>query len=284
MERGYAIDRDAVSATVSEDGGALRTVTVDGRALLDPDLPCAGWVLAPWPNRIRDGRYTFDGVEHHLPLSEPARRNAIHGLVAERRWERVAQGPGSVDLRCDLPPSPGYPYVLALRTRYTATDRGVRAEHEVENVGQRTAPFAFGVHPYLLVPGVAVDALVLTLGARARLATDERLLPIEEVDDARFLVGAPIGDAEIDAAFAAASGPIVARVVAPDGRGVEITADAGFRWWQVYTSHRQTAPLRRRSLAVEPMTAPPDAFRSGADLLALGPGEGWRGVWEVRAC
>lgn len=275
MGRTYEIDRDAVSATVSEEGGKLRTLAVEGRALVDPEPPCAGWVLAPWPNRVRDGRYTFDGVEHHLPITEPARMTALHGLVAERPWERFEQGLGFVGLRCELSPAVGYPFALSLRIRYTATDRGVRADHEVENVGARSAPFAFGVHPYLLVPDTPVDALELSLGARARLIVDDRLLPTGELEHARFTGAERIGAAQLDTAYAAGPGPLLASLRAPDGRGVELWADASFRWWQVYTG--------ARSVAIEPMTAPPDALNSGVDLLALGPGEVWRGSVEIRS-
>ena len=49
--------------------------------------------MAPWAGRVRDGRFTFDGVEHQLPLNKPP--HAIHGIVRDRRWEvdaRVGHG------------------------------------------------------------------------------------------------------------------------------------------------------------------------------------------------
>ncbi|HEX3197985.1 MAG TPA: hypothetical protein VHR39_10580 [Propionibacteriaceae bacterium] len=34
---------------------------------------------------------------------------------------------------------------------------------------------------------------------------------------------------------------------------------------------------------VQQMTCPPDAFRAGADLIELEPGEPWQGSWGLRS-
>jgi aldose 1-epimerase len=57
--------------------------------------------------------------------------------------------------------------------------------------------------------------------------------------------------------------------------------DEAFRWVQVFTADALPEPRRRRGVAVEPMTCPPDAFNSGEDLLVLAPGETWRGSWGI---
>jgi aldose 1-epimerase len=63
--------------------------------------------------------------------------------------------------------------------------------------------------------------------------------------------------------------------------GVSVWADDAFRWWQVFTGDTLSPPRRRRSIAVEPMTCPPDAFRSGKDVVVLPPGATWRGTWGI---
>src|SRR4051812_34157883 len=79
-------------AVVTEAGAGLRVYSAGGRQLLDgyPVDELATWgrgqQLLPWPNRIRDGTYQLDGREHRLPLNEPERRNAIHGLVRGTAW------------------------------------------------------------------------------------------------------------------------------------------------------------------------------------------------------
>ena len=94
---------------------------------------CAGQVLAPWPNRIRDGHYAFGGERLPLPLTEPSRHNAIHGLVNWPRWRLVERRPRRVTVEHDLVPQPGYPWPLRLRTTWSVGEGGLRAEHEVTN-------------------------------------------------------------------------------------------------------------------------------------------------------
>ena len=100
-------------AVIVEVGGGLREYRVAGVEVLDGYAdnemsPAShGQILAPWPNRIRDGRYTFAGESYQLFLSEPARHNAIHGLVNWARWHQVGEATAdSVTVEYDLPPQP----------------------------------------------------------------------------------------------------------------------------------------------------------------------------------
>jgi aldose 1-epimerase len=249
----------------------------------------AGQVLAPWPNRIRDGRYVFAGEWHQLPLTEPDRHTAIHGLVQWLPWRLVASSESSVTCECRLSAQPGYPWPLLLRTTWSLSDRGLTAEHWATNLAAGPAPFGFSVHPYLRVPGVAVADLRLRVPARSRLLTDSRLLPIgaAKVEGTEWDFTAPrrIGDLVVDTAFGAvvtdADGGSAVTVTGPDGVGVRLWADASFGWWQVFTSDSLPGERRRRSVAVEPMTCPPDAFRSGRDVIVLQPGDTWHASWYL---
>ncbi|SCL57074.1 aldose 1-epimerase [Micromonospora citrea] len=284
-------------AVIVEVGGGVRTYRHDGVDQLDgydadEMCPgCAGQVLTPWPNRIRDGRYTFGDRLLQLTLSEPDRAVAIHGLVAWVPWRLVERSADAVTVGFDLPPQPGYPWPLRLRTRWSVGPDGLRAEHEATNLGVDPAPFGLAAHPYLRVPGVAVDDLSLRLPARSRLQVDSRLLPIgvTPVAGSEYDWTSPrrIGRARLDLTFGDVirddDGGSVVSLSAPDGSaGVRIWADREFGWWQVFTGDALSGPRRRRSVAVEPMTCPPDAFRSGRDVITLKPGATWRGVWGVR--
>jgi aldose 1-epimerase len=280
---------------VVEVGGGLRTYTADGVPLLDgydADEMCpgyAGMVLAPWPNRIRDGRYTFQGTTHRLPITEPDRHNALHGLVTWSRWRATKSTPDEVSLEFDLPPQPGYPWALSLTTTYRMGADGLHAEHTATNVDSSPCPFGFSAHPYLFA-GVPVSEAVLHLPARVRLLLDGRLLPIgaAKVAGTEFDFTQPraIGALELDVAFGDVlrepDQPSEVTLSTADGRGVAIWADAAFGWWQVYTSDTMPDDRKRRSVAIEPMTCPPDAFRSGRDLITLEPGQTWRGSWGIR--
>ncbi len=293
----WTIAADGHEAVLVEVGGGIRTYRHDGVDHLDGYAAdelcpgCAGQVLAPWPNRIRDGSYRFGDRDLQLSISEPERGVAIHGLVNWVPWELLERSADAVTLGYELAPTPGYPWPLRLRSRWSVGPDGLRAEHEVTNIGGEPAPFGFATHPYLRVPGVAVDDVVLRLPTRSRLQVDGRLLPIavSPVAGTEYDWGTPrrIGRAVLDHTFGDVvrddDGGSAVDLAGPDGAPrVRIWADRQFGWWQVFTGDTLTGERHRRSVAVEPMTCPPDAFRSGRDLITLKPGDTWRGVWGVR--
>ncbi|MBM0236761.1 aldose 1-epimerase family protein [Micromonospora sp. ATA32] len=284
-------------AVIVEVGGGVRAYRHDGVDYLDgydADEICpgsAGQVLAPWPNRIRDGAYTFGERSLQLTLTEPARNNAMHGLVNWVPWQLEEQSADAVTVGYDLPPQPGYPWALRLRTRWSVGVDGLRAEHEATNLGAEPAPFGFSMHPYLRLPGVTVEEMSLRVPGRTRLLLDGRLLPIAAtgVAGTEYDFSAPrrIGDAVLDLAFGEVvrdddGGSAVTLAGPDDSAAVRIWADGEFHWWQVFTGDTLTGERHRRSVAVEPMTCPPDAFRSGKDVITLEPGKTWRGAWGVR--
>ncbi len=169
--------------TVVEIGGGLRSYSAGGRELLDsyaPDEPIPsgrGQLLMPWPNRLEDGAYEFDGRSHQLPLTEPERRNAIHGLVRSEAWTAAAREPHRVVMEHVLEPRPGYPFTLSLSVEYSLSEGGLRVQTTATNVGAEPCPFGSGQHPYLTLGTPVVDSLVLRAPGRTVLIEDERGIP-----------------------------------------------------------------------------------------------------------
>ena len=140
-------------AVVVEVGGGLRTYSARGRELLD-GYPAGeicpsgrGQVLSPWPNRLEDGSYDFDGQSHRLPLTEQERRNAIHGLVRLAPWTVEEREGHRVVMEHVLHPQPGYPFSLALSIEYTLGGDGLSVRTAATNVGMDACPFGCGAHP-----------------------------------------------------------------------------------------------------------------------------------------
>ena len=115
---------------------------LDGYGVDEECTSGRGQVLIPWPNRIEDGTYEFDGERHQLPLTEPEHRNAIHGLV-RGPWTVAEQGPARADDHA-LEPQPGYPFSLALELEYSLSDDGLRVQTTATNVGGKAAPYGSG--------------------------------------------------------------------------------------------------------------------------------------------
>lgn len=281
------------SAEIAQVGAALRALTVDGVDLVprypdDAPAPAAsGVVLVPWPGRIRGGRYSFDGVEHQLAISEPALGNASHGLLRFGVYQPLEEGDERVILGADIVPQTGYPFHLRTRVTFLLERSGVRVTHEIENVGAAAAPVALGVHPYFQIGDVSTADLIVQSSGTTTLVLDDHKLPVDEVsvDDATDLrAGRRLGDLSLDNGYRGlerdAEGRARHTLTAPDGRRLEIWQDEGFRWVQVFTTDRY--PGHPLAVAIEPMTAPANAFATGTDLEILQPGSVLAREWGVR--
>jgi aldose 1-epimerase len=285
-------------AVVVEVGGGLRTYTFRGRDVLagySRDAQCSagrGQLLMPWPNRIRDGRYSFTGQSRQLALSEPERGNAIHGLVRWAIWSVRAQTPESISLVCRLRPQQGWAWSLDLFVTYAMTDEGLTVTPRAVNVGTGAAPFGFGAHPYLSVGEDRVDEVRLGIPAGSLLEVDDRLLPRGTVavdgTDRDFREPGLLGETALDTAFTNVVAGVDGRwrvtlAHQRTGRAVTVWADAtAYPWLQVFTGDSLPLVARRSGgIAVEPMTCAPDAFNSGDGLLVLEPGQEFEASWGI---
>jgi aldose 1-epimerase len=296
----FEISGGGYRAVVTEGGATLRLLEHDGRPLLDgfdeDEMPRVGrgQMLMPWPNRIRGGHYSFGDRDLQLGLSEASRGNASHGLVRWAAWSLEEQLPGSVSLTCRLMAQSGYPWTLDLHVLFDISADGLTVTQTATNLSPERAPFASGAHPYLKVGDGPADGWELTLPASTRLLTDDQLIPVSEeaVEDTTydFRVSRPIRDTVVDHAFGDLdrdpNGVATVTVRDPSsGDGVALWMDDRHRWIQVFTA--ELDPVPRRAVAVEPMTSPPDAFRSGRDLVVLAPAgedaDEFSASWGVRA-
>jgi galactose mutarotase-like enzyme len=174
-------------AVISQVGATLRSYIHAGRPVVDGfgvdewSHGGRGQVLAPWPNRLGDGRYVFQDLPIQVPLNEPERGNAIHGLVRWQLWQLETSHQNTVTASCRVLPTPGYPFALRLSIEYRLGRQGLTVATSVLNVGQSAAPFGIGFHPYLTVGAESIDTTVLSLPAEQRLVTDDRGLPTGDV-------------------------------------------------------------------------------------------------------
>jgi aldose 1-epimerase len=292
----FRISHGNQHATVVEVGGGLRRYDAAGRDLLDgyaADEQCTGargLPLVPWPNRIRGGAYTFDGVDYQLPLTEPAAHNAIHGLGRWRNWMCHQHGESHVVMGIVLHPQTGYPFTLDVRVDYQLSDAGLTVRTTATNVGVQPCPYGTGQHPYLSLGTDLVDDCDLQFAAGQWLPTDDRGLPTGVAgvsgSDYDFSSSRRIGKQDVDYAFTDltrdADGLAWVRMSAPGRGAVDLWADESYPYIQIYTAHTQHAPHWRTGLGVEPMTCPPNAFRTGQDLVRLAPGQSHLASWGIR--
>jgi aldose 1-epimerase len=282
-------------AVIVEVGGGLRSYSAGGRELVDGYGPYEmsssgrGQVLIPWPNRLEGGSYEFDGRRHQLPLNEPERRNAIHGLVRWAAWNTAEREAHRVVMQHVLHPQPGYPFSLRTCIEYALSDSGLRVSTTTTNVSTERCPFGCGAHPYLTLGTATIDRLFLTLPAQTVLQSDQRGLPIGtkavEGTGYDFRQSRRIGSTVLDHAFTDLlrdEGRFACVKLRDSESGIQVSlwVDHTYPYLMLFSGD-PVPDVSRRSLAVEPMTCPPNAFRTGVFLIGLEPGSSCTGTWGI---
>ncbi|MEI6453919.1 MAG: aldose 1-epimerase family protein [Actinomycetes bacterium] len=289
----WRIDHGPYSAVIAEVGATLWALAYDDEPLISGPGPdewpdeAAGQVLAPWAGRLGDGIYRFEAFVGTAALNEAERNNAIHGLVRWVPWTLEAHALNRVTLACQIRPTPAYPFSLLLNVEYRLGRDGLVVTTFATNTGSVSAPLSLGFHPYLTAGTASIDLAHIRIAAGQKLNLDERLLP---TGDRRPVAGTEfdfrstraLGPSQLDLAYTElerdALGHASAAVINPDtGEGTEIWLDGSFRYLVAYT------PIHRRNgLAIEPMTSPPDALRSGKDLIVLDAHQQFEAVFGIR--
>jgi aldose 1-epimerase len=253
-------------------------------------------ILFPWPGRIADARFEFAGRAYRVPVNEPARGHALHGLTWNRPFRVTRQAPyfvrAEIDSRIDAELGRHWPWPFTLELDYEVGG-GLRIRATVRNTGDAPMPFGFGAHPYFHLPlGASGErgAMRLELAAESRWPLDARLIPTggPERLAGKFALrgGRALGAETYDDAFhmegaGDASRPR-ARLIDPALKlAIELRADPAFREFVVY------APADRRVIAVEPYTCGPDAFNLAARGIDSGartlePGESFAAGFEIK--
>jgi aldose 1-epimerase len=288
------------TAIVTELAAGLRSYTVNGVDLVEP-FPVdssppmgAGIVLVPWPNRVRDGAWMHDGARRQLALTEPARQNAIHGLLRYTPYRETGRTVSSVTLAATVFPQSGYPFQVDTDVTYALLADGLEVVHTLRNVGPTDAPVAVGAHPYLRIGDVPAGDLVLRVDADTHIDVDERLNPVGMSPVAGTALdlraGRRVSELNLDDGFSGVrliNGRAEHAVLAPDGRELTLWGDENMRYVQVFTPRifpdtGRAGGARRQAVAVEPMTSPANALNSGEGLKWLAPGEEWVVRWGIR--
>ena len=284
-------------ANIRLNGGGLSKLTFRNRNIVEPystetnSKYFGGALLAPWPNRVRDGRYMIGGTEYQLPINEGSRNNALHGLIDNLEWFIHARSDSELELETTLAESAAYPSSLQMKVRYRLSERGLEWRLRAKNIGEKQVPYGASIHPYLVAEsGSKVNDWLLELPAEEVLKVDlERLLPIElrrvDREELDFRKKSLINVREIDHAFKVVESPSERKieVTGPTGEGVRIYFDSASSWIQIHTADRDGDNSGRSCLAVEPMSCPPDAFNSGTNLVMLSPGEEHLMNWRIEA-
>ncbi len=246
--------------------------------LLNEDFLCKGDFLIPFPNRISDGIYTFEGETYQLYPNETARGHALHGFLMKKTCELIShderEESTSAVFRTAFSKGEfqGYPFELEITLKFTLEDTALDIKVSAKNIGTSQAPYGIGWHPYLTA-NKKIDDCQLRIPAKKimEVRTDKELIPTGRLLENEF--GSelrPIGDTQLDTCFA----DLIDHTVRFEN--IELWMDDTMQYFQSYTPHD------RMSLAVEPMSCAPDAFNNGLGLITLEPGESINHQFGIR--
>jgi aldose 1-epimerase len=241
--------------------------------------------------RVKDGRYELDGKRHQPPINDPEEQDAIHGLVRWAGWSVGEREPHRVVMQHLIHPRPGYPFSLAVSIEYLLSGEGLRVNAKATNVGAGSCPYGCGAHPYLRAGIEPVDSARLRAPGGTVPWSHERGIPVgsEAVEgtDSDFRRPRPITATRLDDAFTDlerdGDGRAHVSVSEPGSEStLTLWVDESYPYPMLFTGD-PLPNVERRSLAVEPMTYPPNAFRTGEALIRLEPRSSFTSSWRIES-
>jgi aldose 1-epimerase len=300
------LTHDDLTLVVSPYGASLRGLSrevdgephpiVTGYSGAKNKVGGQGDVLIPFPGRVREGRYTFEGQEHQMVKNDSEAPNAIHGFLRKIVWDTLDRSESAVTFSTtfDSRAHEGYPFALRAQVTYRVTAQGMHCAFDIENLSAGDAPVAAGFHPYFTVGSDLIDLDTLHVPFQSTLEYNENLVPTGTVLPVEgtsfdFRHPHPIGDTVFNTCFL---NPLrdtdgLLRISLSDpatGRAVTVALDRAFDYVVLYSGDPLPDTHRRRALAIEPMTCGSDAFNHPEwGLVSLGPDESLSGSWEVTA-
>ena len=254
-----------------------------------------GDILIPFPGRIGNGRYSFDGRTFQLECNDKEGPNAIHGFVRSLPWHIQESHPNSVAFGVRLDATTyaerGYPFSLRILVTYELNTQRLGCRFSVTNVGHKPAPVGVGFHPYFTVGTGIIDEAEAQIPGTGFLEFNQRLVPTGTIypvqdtpwDYRRFR---PIAQQRFNHCYVNLERDTEGVAMAalrhvPSNRTITMTMDAAFSSVVVYTGDA-IADAPRVALAIEPMTCASDAFNHPEwGLKRLAPDETFSGCWGV---
>lgn len=225
--------------------------------------------LAPFPNRIKDGKYSYDGVDYQLPINFEPQLHAMHGFLADVVYKVLEHEPEKLVLSYHYDGNyKGFPFPFSTQLSYTFNGKRLSCKSIIENTGVTKMPYGEGWHPYFRLGG-KVNDWSLKFQSKQKIGVDERMIPTgNNLDYTDFHQFKMIGEKHFDSCYSLSNENGWGQVVLQSSTGLELSVyqELGrrkYNYMQLYT------PERRDCLAIEPMTCTPDVLNNGMGLIEV---------------
>jgi len=237
----------------------------------------SGKLLAPWPNRIKEGRYHFNKRNFQLALNDRIENSALHGLIDKTVWKIVHFEKDLLVLCSKLESAIGYPFELEFKIQFKILFEGLKILVITKNISEITCPFGIGFHPYF-TSGNKLKINNMKLKIPADMVFDNSMDKNNSIfskKNARidFRSGKIIGDTELNHAFRIKNHMQDIDLIDSFKKRKYVRPLQGVSWVHVYSLDFAPPEIARSAIAIEPMSCPPNAFNNKIDLIELSPSD-----------
>ena len=229
-------------------------------------------LLFPFPNRLTEGRYEFEGKEYQFALNDSHRPNALHGFISELPFELVDHSENALNLKLIYEGDRDeYPFPFDLEINYELLSNELKINIEVTNAGKGNMPCGFGWHPYFNAQ-ISDESPRLKLPKVSSIGVNEDLIPNgEESLYKQFQDFESIESKSFDQCFRLER--IEERMSVflsyPKLGSLEVWQDVNFPFVQAFKYNEKT-------IAIEPMTCGINALNTKEGLMVLSPDQKWK--------
>ncbi|GAA3572207.1 aldose 1-epimerase [Snuella lapsa] len=263
-------------------GASLQELTLDGHPLIKDLHPLtynntyASSVLFPFANRIKDGKYSFQGETYAFDINEEPLNNALHGLVYNKTFklakQHVAHNAAEVILvYSETDPVEGFPFKYTIQLTYSLTKNGLDLRVSVKNEDTKPFPFTLGWHPYFLSDNLYKSSL--SFDADKTLVFDDRNITtgLKDIEKSEVFC---VEDKTLDDCFVLNSNQFTFNT--PKYRFEITSSSIENNFLQLYT------PPHKNTIAIEPTTGVSDSFNNGLGLQTLEPKQIYSISWILK--
>lgn len=275
-----SFDQTCKAKLCLHQGGRLSNLMLKGIDLLANFDPAtykdnyASSILFPFVNRIKNGKFTYNSVNHVLECNEVDKNNALHGLVYDKNFTLIesdlTSNYGSVKLQYTYAGTcEGFPFKFDMLLTYKLDDHNLSVSVEVNNTGDEAFPFTLGWHPYFMSKNL--NKSTLNFEASTKFLFDEQQIITGKRP---FDIEMPfqLKDVSLDDGYTLESNMIEFSTPEYD---MNISSTSNQNYLQLYT------PSTLNVIAIEPMTGAADSFNNKIGLQILNPGAKHNVTWTI---
>jgi aldose 1-epimerase len=233
-----------------------------------------GYTMAPWPNRLEDGKYRMAGIDFQAPKLD-SQNNANHGLLLDEKMEIVSHASDSLKLSHSFGQDAHYPFAIELELEFTLEENALLTRATATNNSIHAAPFAIGFHPYFLMG----NEFTVSAGFTHQIATDDRMLPVSTKEVSRLdLNQDSLELATLDDCYFGSNEVMVTN----SAGSFEIRGLENINYFMLYRPSARVF-AQGSALAIEPMSHPANVFATDIASTQILPGESKSYSYEIRS-